>query len=241
MNASPGALASSINSGLFRIADAIQITGGRYFVPTEPSDPMNDYDIEYIAHSLSLQCRWMGGTSCLATGDPLHYSVAQHSVHVADLVNLARTSLVPDVDWEQEPSPTYYGLMHDASEAYLCDVPRPIKPKLTNYYELEAALMHEIISVFGVPVSKAIKESVRRVDNAMIFWERDKLIGQPVEPYSNEAADHPGTRIDEVIPEFYCWSPKEAKQRFLDKYEEVRRYSGNFVPTEYAGRGYGIR
>lgn len=237
-SASSGALAGEKDS-LWRIEDAIQITNGRYFVPLDPGNPMNDYDIEYIAHSLSLQCRWMGGTSCLVTGDPMFYSVAQHSVHVADLVNLGRSKLLPEVDWEREPAPTFYGLMHDSSEAYLCDIPRPLKPKLVGYYDFEAKLMSSILGQFGVPVSHAIKEAVRRVDNAMIFWERDKLIGQPVEPYGNED-QHPGTTIEQVIPEFRCWSPAEAKRAFLDKFEEIKRWQGNHVPLQYANRGYGI-
>lgn len=238
--AAEGALPSiGAGAGLFKIADAIQITNGRYFVPLDPAHPYNDYDIEYIAHSLSLQCRWMGGTGDLATGEPLLYSVAQHSVIVSDLVNMGRTKLVPKWDWEKDDSPAFYGLMHDASEAYLCDIPRPLKPCLVGYYDYEAKLMDSIIAYFGIPMSSAIKEAVRRVDNAMIFWERDKLIGIPVEPYGNED-QHPLSTIDEVVPDFYCWSPKEAKQRFLDKFAEIVTYDGNYVPLEYSGRGYGI-
>ncbi|ARK07466.1 hypothetical protein LAV_00066 [Sphingobium phage Lacusarx] len=223
----------------FPTSDWIQLPHGRVFAPLEPKHPINKLDIEYIAHSLSLQCRWMGGTSDLATGDPIHYSVAQHCVIVADLVNLGRQKLVPDAEWERVKSPALYGLMHDASEAYLCDVPRPLKPYLGGYYDYERELMSAIIDEFSVPVCGAIVEATKKVDNMMIFLERDKLIGKPPIPYGNEA-DHPGVTIDEVVPEFYCWSPKEAKRMFLEKFEEINRWQGNYVPLGYANRGYGI-
>ncbi|MEQ6333280.1 hypothetical protein [Sphingobium sp. MK2] len=223
----------------FPIADAIQLPKGRMFVPLDPPHPMNVFDIEYIAHSLSLQCRWMGGTSNLATGEPVLYSVAQHSVIVSDLANIGRSKLVPGADWEKIASPALYGLMHDASEAYLCDVPRPLKPALGGYYDYEKALMAAILAEFNVPTSPEIYEAVRAVDNDMIFLERDKLIGVPPVPYSNEN-DHPGKTIDEVVPEFYCWSPREAKQRFLDKFAECKVWDGHHVPLEYAKRGYGL-
>lgn len=227
------------NAGCFPIGDAIQITNGRMFLPLDPESHHNTFDIEYIAHSLSLQCRWMGGTTNLATGDPLFYSVAQHCVIVSDLVNLGRQKLVPGADWENLPSPALYGLMHDASEAFLCDVPRPLKPFLGGYYDYEKALMVAILREFGVPTTPEIYEAVRRVDNAMIFLERDALIGAPVIPYSNEE-DHPGRPMGAIVPDFYCWSPKEAKERFLYKFDECKGWEGNHVPAAYANRGYGI-
>jgi len=187
--------------GTLEIADAIQITKGRLFVPLQPSHPANDYDIDYMAHSQALQCRWMGGTNDLRTGDPVFYSVAQHACIVSDLTR------------------TFYGLMHDASESYLCDIPRPLKPFLKGYYEFEAALMQEILTRHNVPHTPEIIKRVKVIDNSMIYWERDAMIGLPCEPYANEKLDHPGTTIFDVVPDFEPWSPKRAKQEYLDRYE----------------------
>jgi hypothetical protein len=215
---------------------ACQITHGRYFWPLEPEHPGNDYDIEFIAHVLAGDRRWAGVTTN-RDGSPCDYSVAQHCVHVADIVNLNRDKLVPGGQWDLRPSPAFYGLMHDASEAYLRDAVRPIKPYLGDYYAIEARLMDRIITVFDVPVDGIIKEAVRRVDNMMIFMERDEMVGKPVVPYSNEF-DHPHVSIHDLVPDFYVWSAREAKDRFLRKFEEIARNAGNYEPTEYRGRGY---
>jgi len=76
--------------------------------------------IEDIAHSLAQQCRFSGHTSEF-------YSVAQHCTMVA-LKILAATD---------SPLTAMCGLLHDASEAYIVDIPSPIKPYLRNYFELE--------------------------------------------------------------------------------------------------------
>jgi hypothetical protein len=220
------------------LGGACQITHGRYFWPLEPRHIGNDFDIEFIAHSLATKTRWAGVMSD-AFGDPIEYCVAQHSVIVADLVQMARRRLVPAADWDTSPSPALFGLMHDATEAYLEDVPRPIKPRLGDYYLIEAALNEVIMSVFNVPLNTAIIKAVKTVDNMMIFLERDRLVGQPVVRYENEN-EHPGLSLDRVVPEFRVWSPKEAKRKFLEKYEEIVAHDGNFVPLEYRGRGYGL-
>lgn len=218
------------------LTGAVQITRGRYFWPLIPNHPANDFDIEFIAHVLSGDRRW-GGVTSDANGNPSDYSVAQHLVHVADIVNLNRRKLVPGWDWENSPAPTLYGLLHDATEAFLRDFPRPVKYLMKEYSPAEDALMETIISEFQIPINMAIREAVRRVDNMMIFLERDELVGQPCVPYSNEC-DHPRLSIHDLVPEFTVWSAKKAKQVFLDKYEEVVANDGNHIPLNYANRGY---
>jgi hypothetical protein len=218
------------------LGGACQITHGRYFWPLEPNHPGNDFDIEFIAHVLAGERRWAGILSN-AYGDPCDYSVAQHSVHVADIAQLNRAKLVPDWDWSASASPAFYGLMHDASEAYLKDIPRPIKGLLRDYYPAEAALMTRILEVFDVPVNTCIKNAVRIVDNMMIFLERDAMTVQPVVPYSNEN-EHPGFNINHIVPEFEVWDAKTAKRRFLEKYEEITSGAGNTIPLNYKNRGY---
>lgn len=190
-----------------------QTVSGGYIEPCNP-DPV-DIFIGDIAHCLALANRWAGNTQYLEdapkfnaqAGDPFFYSVAQHSCHVHDIVARRFGAL-----------PAYYGLMHDASEAYLMDVPRPIKPELTNYYAIEANLMGVILPLFGVPFDDEIKAQVVEIDNAMIFWERDAIVGQPIAPYGNEF-QHPGGNIYEQVPNFCSWSPKRAKAEFLTRFQ----------------------
>lgn len=208
---------------------ACQVTHGMYFWPLEPRHPGNDYSIETIAHGLCGKSRWSGFTK----RNDRKFSVAQHSVHVADIVNLNRKKLVPGGQWGLRPSPALCGLLHDGSEAWIDDIVRPVKYKLTGYTEVEKSLQMEIYARHNCPIDGIITEAVRRVDNMMIFLERDELMGKPVVPYSNEF-DHPRITIHDVVPDFRIWSPEEAYERFIDKFEEIVRGDGNLVPAEYA-------
>lgn len=219
------------------LAGAIQIYRGRYFWPLQPNHVANDFDIETIAHSLAGTSRW-GGQTATEDGAPIRYSVAQHSVHVADIVTLNRKRLVPKWDWSLSGSPALYGLLHDAPEGYgFCDLTRPVKYSFDGYKEGENALMEQIIREFKVPMDAAIRECVRRVDDMMIFLERDKLMGPPVVPYSNEF-DHPHIEIGDVIPDFHVWSAEEAKDRFIRRYQTIIKTSGEYEPLEYINRGH---
>lgn len=216
---------------------AIQIFKGRYFWPLQPDHPGNDIDIETIAHTLAVMPRW-GGQTADKDGNPIRYSVAQHSVHVADIAALNRRRLVPKWNWDNSPSPALYGQVHDAPEGYgFADLVRPVKYEVVGYKEKEEALMDRINDVLDVPMNMAIRECVRRVDNMMVFLERDELMGQPVVPYQNEQ-DHPRITIHDVVPDFYVWSAEEAKQRFLKRYIQIVGSNGNYEPLEYLGRGY---
>jgi hypothetical protein len=226
----------------FNLNGALQITGGRYFWPLEPEHPGNDncLDIETIGHLLSTKVRWNGVMSD-KHGDPLSYSVAQHSVIVADLAQMARRKLVPSVDWDNEASPALYGLLHDADEGFLVDMPRPLKvlPAMDGYVAAQNALMDRILREFNVPYSQSIYQCVKIVDDAMIFLERDALVGRPVASYGNEA-QHPLRNLYEVVPDFYPWDARTAKRRFIEKYEEIVANDGNLTPLAYRDRGYGL-
>lgn len=202
------------------LAGAIQIYKGRYFWPLCPSHPANDFDIETVAHALATVPRW-GGQTAWPDGTPLRYSVAQHSVHVAQIAQRKHRDIVPGWNWDESPSPALLALMHDAPEGYgFADLVRPVKYCFEGYREAEDRLMNEIIYRFKIPTNTGINECVRRIDNMMVFLERDKLVGQPVVPYSNEM-DHPHVTIDQVIPYFEVWSPEYAKEKFLQTYEEI--------------------
>ena len=93
----------------------------------------DDILLEDIVHNLSMICRYNGATK-------YHYSVLQHSVVLAAYV-MDKTG-----DAEQALS----ALCHDFSEAYIVDIPRPIKPHLKGYKSIENKLMKVILEKFGV-------------------------------------------------------------------------------------------
>ena len=80
----------------------MMLSNGKKFYPLEPD--LELIDIEDIAISLSLICRYIGKTRS-------HYSVAEHSVYISQIVS---------------PENALWGLMHDAAEAFVGDMPYPI-------------------------------------------------------------------------------------------------------------------
>ena len=133
--------------------------------------------IEDIAHSLSLLCRFNGHTSRF-------YSVAAHSIYVAE--NLSdNLKLV--------------GLLHDASEAYLSDIPSPIKPYLNYYLKYEKKLEERIYEKFGVlDLYLNNKAFIKISDIRMLATERRDLMKagmqwdslKNIEPYSFKIKTH---------------------------------------------------
>ena len=94
-----------------------------------------EVEIGDIANALSNLCRYSGHVSNF-------YSVAEHCVIMADWV----------LSKGLEPETALCALMHDASEAYLVDIPRPIKPYLEGYLEMEEKIQEVIFTKYGVPI-----------------------------------------------------------------------------------------
>lgn len=120
---------------------------GKKFHYLNPSE--DEIDIIDIAHSLSLKCRFSGHVR-------VFYSVAEHSIRVAELLpNDLKLS----------------GLLHDASEAYMPDVPRPIKEDF-GLRAFEDTLMEVIQKKFGTVSSKRI----HKADDVLIATEARDLL-----------------------------------------------------------------
>lgn len=102
-----------------------------------------DVDIRAIAHSLSLTCRY--GGHCRE-----FYSVADHSIRVAYIV---------------ECKYKLAALLHDAGEAYIGDVIRPIKYNLLVVQEADERALKVVMDVFGVDYSEEVREAVKQADN----------------------------------------------------------------------------
>lgn len=167
---------------------------GRRFWPTAPHSA--DVELADIAHALSLICRF--GGHCLR-----HYSVAQHSVHVSRLVG---------------PSLALSGLMHDAAEAYLGDVIRPVKLHLGGYDMLEAKVMLAVRERFSLPVlTTPEREELKRADNVALVTERRDLVAPHVWRWRE---DELGVAADERRIE--PLEPASAERLFLERFAELR-------------------
>ncbi len=115
----------------------------------------NAFLSEDIAHALSMICR--------AAGHFKHfYSVAQHSL------NCMREAQARGFSQRV----CFACLLHDASEAYLCDIPTPLKENLGDYKIIEENFQKEILKSFGLyPLSAEEERMVKIVDEALLYYE----------------------------------------------------------------------
>lgn len=161
-------------------------TGKRFYLENLEPD---EIDILDIAHALSNTCRFTGHTRWF-------YSVAQHSVLVSHQV--------PAED-------ALSALLHDASEAYLADVSRPVKllSGMEAYHAIEATVMQAIAKKYGFAFP--LPESVKIADGRMLFTEKRDLL-RPLN-WRYEIEPYPAL----ITPV----SPQEAKQAFLSRFREL--------------------
>lgn len=176
-----------------RSGDWLQTFTGRQFFPMDPRP--DEVFIEDIAHSLSMQCRYAG--HCLR-----FYSVAEHSVLLTRYFRQKGAPLTTQL----------WALLHDASEAYLVDVPRPVKPYLEGYRQAEAAVMRAICERFGLPID--MPEEVHAADGAIIGDERFNMAPCVAEWYAT------GSGLGVFLRN---WTPEVAESEFLDEFHRIQR------------------
>jgi hypothetical protein len=184
-----------------RVTDWIMTASGAAFWPLEPR--VEDVAIADIAHHLSHLCRFTGAVHTF-------YSVAQHSVLVCEELVIAS----PDRD---KSTAGLYGLLHDASEAYLMDVPRPLKhaPEFEVYRAAEAHLQAVIYQAFGLD-PHGEPALLKSIDRRLLRTEQRDLMPPPA--LQERRDDVP------VLPlTIEPWPPDEARVRFLVCFHELTR------------------
>jgi hypothetical protein len=154
--------------------------------------------IEDIAHALALTNRYGGHT-------PAPYSVAQHSVQVSILAGRCAG--------EDSVRAAQYGLLHDASEAYLGDMKGPIKrlPHLDGYRQIEGALQARIYQRFGLEGEPPA--IIKWADLSLLVVEADRFFPEASRPFSWElpALSHGGLDVEP-------WPWQEAEAIFLERF-----------------------
>lgn len=160
---------------------------GKMFYPFDPRP--DDVCIEDIAHALAMQCRFNG--HCRE-----FYSVAQHSVIVS--MN------VPACD-------AMKGLLHDAAEAYVGDLVRPIKKHLPEFRVIEEAVHSAICLAFRIEPS--LPNSVLWADRCALMTEKRDLMAKP--PAEWEETAKPFT--ERIKP----WLPALAERAFLERFVQL--------------------
>jgi hypothetical protein len=154
-------------------------------------------DINDIAHALSHMNRFCGHTD-------FPYSVAQHSVLVYEALK--------QQGFESRLDILAHGLLHDASEAYLGDVTRPLKELLPEYKAIEDRVQKEIYKRLGMP---ALSEGALKIVDKYDEYVFRNEIGQVIT--SDVFEDYLVLR--EMKVEYI--NPIEAKRRYLKAYNEL--------------------
>jgi hypothetical protein len=168
----------------WRTKSSILVHSGKYLDIMDPQE--DSIEIEDIARGLARQARFGGHSKVL-------YTVAQHSIEC---------SLMVKDELKIE------ALLHDASEAYLGDIPTPYKQYMPKYLEFETNLMNVIASKYGFnwPVS----DDVHVVDRFMFQLEWNQYsIGDKIE----------GVPTDN----FTLLTPEQAEKEFLRYFKEYTK------------------
>jgi hypothetical protein len=187
----------------------------RLFDPFEVT--LGDIDIRDIAHALSMLCRYCGHTRSF-------YSVAEHSLLVSRLAEHAAT-----VDEQHDPRSdsvriaAKWGLLHDASEAYLGEVCRGLKHRpgtMEVYREAEESLSWKIWQRFMAPRDAVEqhfleKRIVKPIDRAVCGTEMRQLM--------HRALDTDGNPLPRSIPGVVVgvMGPAVAETNFLARFVEL--------------------
>ena len=189
----------------------ITTVSGKHFDPTEPDTAL--FDINDIAHSLSLICRANGHTR-------FFYSVAQHSINCAveaEARGLSREIILGC-------------LLHDGSEAYLSDVTRPVKALLTEYLAVEDRLQNALWAHFiGRALTIEEKAAVFEIDDMELSAEFHELMPE----------DYGSGRERLVMkPAILYREPADIEREFAEFFEKYKcRKENNNMKTIYLAGG----
>lgn len=182
------------------------VSGHRYY----PHDP-SPYDVRIgdIAHHLSLINRYTGATL-------FPYSVAEHSLLVSYVVE------------RYAPEHALVALMHDATEAYLTDLNRPVKSGLPAYKALEQKNWERAVApAFGLP--HVIPDIVHAADTAILYYEKTRLLKQTPEtqwlPITGAAAEIETNWLDRLGGPGLDW--QSARDLFEARFHKLERDMAN--------------
>jgi len=166
----------------------IMLQSGAWFDLLDPAS--SDFTIDDIAHGLAHICRYAGQCRDF-------YSVAEHSIHVSNMCEEGKLE----------------ALLHDAAEAFIGDVTRPLKQLMPEYKRIEKAVERAVFERFNLvmPFPAEIKEADLRV----LAAEQAQIMAPSTSEWARTSGVYPAPIRVEFMP------PKVAKRAFLKRYTEL--------------------
>lgn len=182
-----------------RIGDWITTFVGKQFYPLDARP--EDICIEDVAHALSHICRYGGHSREF-------YSVAQHSIYVQEVI-------CDEMGLHHEYDLQLAALIHDATEAYMGDMVRPLKVSMPEYRAAEERLNFICYQALCpvLPARLEWEAVIKEADNMALMAERRDIINHFNREWNIDVP--PATR--RVKP----WSAIQAKVAFLSRYETL--------------------
>jgi hypothetical protein len=168
----------------------IMLASGSWFDLLDPWT--SEFCIEDIAQALGNICRYAGHCSRF-------YSVAEHSLHVSGMA----------------ASNKLEALMHDAAEAFLGDVTRPLKQLLPQYKRIEANVEKAIFARFGLDHS--CLASLKLIDLSVLAAEQEQIMPSGTDYWTAETGVAPAPITVRFL------SPNAARNEFLKTFNTLRR------------------
>lgn len=168
--------------------NTIRVRSGSYFDLTDPKS--DQFTFGDIAGALAKICRFGGQINCF-------YSVAEHLLHCADQAQADGLPL------ESQRAV----MLHDAAEAFVGDMVKPLKMLLPEYSEIESRVEAAIAAKFHIDFAREAS-AVSKIDREMLIAERRAFFSRDDVTWTGE------NEVRRLNRKFLGWNPRLAEEHF---------------------------